>query len=67
MNILQNSNIVYINTLQKQDTDNVLFYMNINGFEIVFWGIQSLLYTYIYNIDNFHISRGRIKHILKID
>ena len=67
MNISQNNNIVYINTLQKQDTDNAPFYMNINVFEIVFWGIQSLLYTYIYYMDNFHISRGRIKHILKID
>ena len=43
MNISQNNNIVYINTLQKQDTDNVLFYMNINVFEIVFKVVRSLI------------------------
>ena len=36
MNISQNNNIVYINTLHKQDTDNVRFYMKNNVFEIGF-------------------------------
>ena len=43
MNISQNNNIVYIKTLQKQDTDNVLFYMNISVFEIVFEVINPLI------------------------